>query len=310
MLPLLLFCLATRQDCPPVFAAAAAEARAPADLRAVLKTLGVGGLAPSAGGGDLAGQALAIPLPGLPAGAKQLELVVVPGSGSAPPVFMGKYEITQGQYAAVTGQNPSLFKKGPDYPVEQVTWEEAKEFCRRLTEALPDEFKARLVFRLPTDAEWSLAVGLPEEAGNTPREKDGKINNRFPWGTQWPPPKGAGNYGDLSARNKTPRRADFSPGTWPRTSGDDDGYAETAPVGSFQPNQHGQYDLGGNVWEWCEDGYDNDQAARVLRGASWNRKDRSRLLSSHRYYGYSGFRLDSYGFRVVLGASGAGAASK
>ncbi len=250
-----------------------------------------------AGGGDLAGKALVIPLPGLPAGAKPLELVMVPGRSGAPPVCMGKYEVTQGQYEAVTGQNPSKFKQGPDYPVEQVTWEEAKEFCRRLTAALPDELKARLGFRLPTDAEWSVAVGLPEEPGRTPKEKDGKIDNLFPWGAQWPPPKGAGNYRDQSARQKYPGR--------PIIEGYDDGYAETAPVGSFQPNQHGLYDLGGNVWEWCEDWYDNDKVYRVLRGASWRNYVRGILLASCRsYYGPGSRYYDGDGFRVVLGAGG------
>ncbi len=282
MLPLLLFCLAASQGRPPMFAAAT-DTHTSADLGTALKALGVGGLAASAGSRDLGGQALVIPLPGLPAGAKPLALVMVPGRGGAPPVCMGKYEVTQGQYEAVTGQNPSKFKQGPDYPVEQVTWEEAKEFCRRLTAALPDELKARLGFRLPTDAEWSVAVGLPEEPGRTPKEKDVKIDNLFPWGAQWPPPKGAGNY-DQSLQV--------------------DEFEYTSPVGSFAPNPHGLYDLGGNVWEWCEDWYDNDKAARVLRGASWGNFGRGRLLASSRDFSNPGNRRNHYGFRVVLGAGG------
>src|SRR5205085_2029645 len=57
-----------------------------------------------------------------------------------------------------------------------------------------------LVYRLPTDLEWSAAVGLPKESGATPEMRDGKIRNEFPWGKQWPPPNGAGNYADQSAR--------------------------------------------------------------------------------------------------------------
>ena len=58
------------------------------------------------------------------------------------------------------------------------------------------------VFRLPTDEEWSLAVGLEQEEGATPKEKDSKITGVYPWGTEWPPPDGAGNYADVATRRK------------------------------------------------------------------------------------------------------------
>ena len=195
-----------------------------------------------------AGKSVAIGLPGLTNGAKKPELVLVPGLGSVKAFFMGRYEVTQGQYEALLGKNPSNFKTGADYPVEQVSWDDAKEFCRRLTAGLPDKLKDQYTFRLPTDAEWSVAVGLPEESGATPKDKNAKIEDVYPWGTAWPPPSGAGNY---SSSLKV------------------DSFENSAPVGSFKPNQFGLYDLGGNVWEWCEDWYDSDQKYRVLRGASW-----------------------------------------
>jgi S1-C subfamily serine protease len=235
-------------------------------------------------------------LPGLPSGAKNLELALVPGRGSVKPFLMGRYEVTQGQYQALMGKNPSTYKTGADYPVETVSWEDAKEFCRRLTAGLPDNLKGKFVFRLPTDAEWSVAVGLPEESGSTPKDKDCKIKDVYPWGTAWPPPSGAGNYCDESTKGKYGSLI----------TGYNDGYVETAPVGSFKPNQFGLYDLGGNVWEWCEDWYDSDRIYRVLRGGSWFSGGNPAGLSSS----YRGDCLPDrrnyyrYGFRCVVGVVG------
>src|SRR4051812_34105076 len=67
------------------------------------------------------GKTVTIEIPGLLAAAKKLELVLVPGLGGVPPFFLGKYEVTQGQYEAVMHTNRSTFKNGPDYPVEQLS---------------------------------------------------------------------------------------------------------------------------------------------------------------------------------------------
>jgi hypothetical protein len=253
----------------------------------LILNFGGGGEEDGSGGGM--GKGFEFALPGLPSGAKKLALTLVPGRGRVQPFFMGKYEVTQGQYEAVMDTNPSYFKSGADYPVEQVSWDDAKEFCRRLTAGLPDNLKGKFAFRLPTDAEWSLAVGLPEERGSTPKEKEGGITNVYPWGTVWPPPSGAGNYCDESTKGKYGSLI----------TGYNDGYVETAPVGSFKPNQFGLYDLGGNVWEWCEDWYDTDQKYRVVRGASWRINYPGILLSSFRI-GTPDSRYDLIGFRCVL----------
>ena len=260
---------------------------------ATVLILNFGGGGEDDGSGGSTGKGFEFALPGLPSGAKKLELLLVPGRGSVKPFFMGKYEVTQGQYEALMDTNPIGFKTGADYPVEAASWDDAKEFCRRLTAGLPDKLKGKFVFRLPTDAEWSVAVGLSEESGSTPKDKSDKIKDVYPWGTAWPPPSGAGNYADQSLKQKYPN-------SYGVIEGYADGYVDTAPVGSFNPNQFGLYDLGGNVWEWCEDWYNPPtESSRVLRGGS---RCTIGFLSSYR----GGFtpdfrcRFDEYGFRVVL----------
>jgi formylglycine-generating enzyme required for sulfatase activity len=150
---------------------------------------------------------------------------------------------------------------------------------------------AKMSFRLPTDEEWSIAVGLPEEVEGTLKQKSNKIRNVYPWGTNWPPPNTAGNYSDASNRAKYAERMSYVPKL-------DDGFADTAPVGSFPPNKAGLYDMGGNVWEWCEDFVDEKKNIRVVRGAGWFTHSESQLLSAYR--GIPPTRNFASGFRVKL----------
>ena len=179
-------------------------------------------------------------------------------------------------------------------PVVNVSWDDARAFCEWLTkkERGAGRLRADQEYRLPTDAEWSVAVGLGREAGNTPKEKDEKTKDVYPWGRQWPPPSGAGNYADSTVKSK------FS--GWTVIDGYRDGYATTAPVGSFDANAFGLFDMGGNVWEWCEDFYDGQSGGRVLRGASWYNYGPGSLLSSCRVLIDPGDRIDVFGFRCVL----------
>src|SRR3989442_188178 len=79
------------------------------------------------------GESMVIDVPDLPADARKLEFVLVPGLGKLQPFLLGKYEVTQAQYESVMHTNPSTFRKGPNYPVEQTSWLDAKDFCAKLT---------------------------------------------------------------------------------------------------------------------------------------------------------------------------------
>ena len=154
---------------------------------------------------------------------------------TVPPFFMGKFEVTQAQWKAVASlpqverelkPDPSRFK-GDKLPVEQVSWYDAVEFCRRLSNYTGKEY------RLPSEAEWEYAC----RAGTTTPFHFGKTittdlaNYR---GTDW------------EYQNK------IYPGNYANEAKGE--YREkTTPVGSFLPNAFGLYDMHGNVWEWCED---------------------------------------------------------
>jgi formylglycine-generating enzyme required for sulfatase activity len=172
-----------------------------------------------------------------------------------------------------------------------VSWNDANQFCLWLTEK---EHRAGILapnqtYRLPTDLEWSAAVGLPPETGRTPESRDMDVPDVYPWGTEWPPPQGAGNY--------TGEETDSDVAI----KGYNDGFAWTSPVGSFNVNKFGLYDMGGNVWEWCEDWWNSEQKAKVLRGGSWyNGALKLSLLSSCRIHASADQGTDNYGFRVVV----------
>jgi eukaryotic-like serine/threonine-protein kinase len=171
------------------------------------------------------------------------------------------------------------------HPVVKVNWFDANAFCKWLTSKEHDEgvIEDRQFYRLPTDLEWSAAVGLPNEGSATPEARDGKIRNEFPWGKQWPPPVGAGNYPAAAGQRR----------------------GGTMPVGSFNPNARGIYDLGGNVWEWCLEGYKGNPVGvgrdwGVLRGGSWATSNRTEMQSSYRNVIDRNDRDVIYGFRCVL----------
>ena len=232
--------------------------------------------------------------------------VRVPGTEVKFPI----YETRVKDFAAFAATNPRLdgtnwnhalfhgvtpVSDEPDFPVVNVSWNDATNFCAWLAE---HEHKAGVIsdkelYRLPTDAEWSFAAGIGDrETGATPKEKGGKLVGVYPWGTEFPPPAGAGNFADAAALNY------FT--NWPHIEGYNDGFVTTAPVGSFRPNQFGIYDLAGNAAEWCMDYYDGSQKQRVLRGGAWINCGPRSLLSSYREHVGQGRFSVATGFRCVL----------
>jgi formylglycine-generating enzyme required for sulfatase activity len=183
---------------------------------------------------------------------------------------IGKYPVTQEQYQAVMGHNPSKFKNHPKNPVETVSWDDAQIFCRKLN------LKTGQKYRLPSEAEWEYAC----RAGTQTRYYFGNDEQQlreYAW------------YSKNSV-------------------------SKTHPVGQKKPNNWGLFDMNGNVWEWCEDGWHDNynkaptdgnswndnhsrSSARILRGGSWGvnsrncrSADRLKFITNDRYFN-RGFRL-------------------
>lgn len=226
-----------------------------------------------------------------------LGMKFVPVAGTR--IWMCIHETRKGDYAEYAKANPKVDQawKNPmvegipastddSHPVVSVSWGEAVAFCEWLSE------KEGRKYRLPTDREWSFAVGLTGEATDgTPESLNGKVGDEYPWGKTWPPPKGAGNYADESMKERFPKFAaiqDYS-----------DGFATTAPVMSFEPNKLGIYDLGGNVVEYCQEHFGSEKY-HVVRGASWYQESAASeaCLSSTR--GRASTRNTFRGFRCVM----------
>ncbi|HQR31927.1 MAG TPA: formylglycine-generating enzyme family protein [Blastocatellia bacterium] len=202
--------------------------------------------------------------------------------------YLSKFEITQAQWRAVAAlpkvnrelmSDPSSFKGG-NRPVEQVTWEDAVEFCERLSRATGRRY------RLPTEAEWEYAC----RAGTTWQFSLGETID-----TDWV------NYN----------------GKLPYAAAPKDMFRQqTLPVGSLGiANAFGLYDMHGNVWEWCLDSWrESDSAAslevyrqvrdegialRTLRGGAWN-SPAGECRSSARKQIQPTFRSSDVGFRVLV----------
>jgi prepilin-type processing-associated H-X9-DG protein len=168
------------------------------------------------------------------------------------PFYMARREVTQANYLQVMGTNSSfhtavdLKRDVSEFPVEQVTWFEADEFCQKLS-GVPEERRAGRKYRLPTEAEWEYAC---------------RAGSEEPY--SWSYERSRDDDSGEAAGIRPPLRL--------------------TPVGSYRPNRFGLFDLRGNVWEWCADWFDRDYYARspaadpqgpglgylkVVRGSDW-----------------------------------------
>ena len=190
--------------------------------------------------------------------------------------YMSIYTVTQEQWQAVLGNNPSGFKGEKNLPVEMVSWDDCQEFIKKLRE------KDKKPYRLPTEAEWEYCcragTTTPFFFGETISTEQANYNGDFIYGT-----------GKKGVYRK-----------------------KTMPVGSFSANAFGLFGMHGNVWQWCQDWYgeypqkdvvdpqgpDAGQY-RVLRGGSWlNYPVHCRSAFRHGYV--PGHRNSSLGFRLCF----------
>ena len=200
------------------------------------------------------------------------------------PFFMGKYPITQSQYEVIMGKNPSRFQ-GKNRPVERVSWEQALEFCEKLSKLTGKKYS------LPSEAQWEYVARA---------------------GTRTPFYFGETITSDLANYDGNYTYAEESKGEYRK---------ETTNVGIFPPNAFGLYDIHGNVWEWCQDIWhdnyqeapddgsawlavnregkrnENDTRKTLYRGGSWgNNPNNCRV--SYRTYNVRSDIGSNFGFRV------------
>ena len=211
--------------------------------------------------------------------------------------YMGRYEVTQGEYLAVMGNNPSYFTGDLNRPVEKVNWPDAVAYCAALTarERSAGRLPAGYVYRLPTEAQWEYAC----RAGTTTPFHYGAALSyqmaNFYGGCEYPPCGGDSFCCDNPSGTNL---------------------ARTTAVGSYAPNAWGLYDMHGNVWEWCSDWYSASLpgasvtdpqgpatgSRRVIRSGSWYNYS-TYCRSAYRYEGFPTGRSNLQGFRVVLAQS-------
>ena len=196
------------------------------------------------------------------------------------PFYCGKFEVTQGQWQAVMGSNPSRFTSaGSDAPVEQVSWDDCQIFCRKLCTL---EGVSVGTYGLLTEAQWEYACRAGTSApfcyGNDLGSSMANFDGDFPFGTG---------------------RKGVERGT-------------TIAVGQFRPNAWGLYDMHGNVYEWCQDWYGEEYLSgngtdpegpgqgspRVGRGGSWN-INAGRCRSANRCWSSPDYRFSCLGFRLL-----------
>ena len=178
--------------------------------------------------------------------------------------YMDIHEVTVGQFKQFVNQSGYNYKWWDDVALLSPTDDHPMTIVKWTAATAYAVWAGK---RLPTEAEWEYAA------------RGGLDGKRYPWGD------------DLSLAT------DYA--NFKGTGGKDKWDTQTAPVGSFLPNKYNLYDMVGNVYEWCQDWYSNEQKYRVLRGGSWNLSTLFLHVTSRINYVPS-FRHSYLGFRCVL----------
>lgn len=192
-------------------------------------------------------------------------------------IFVGKYEVSNQEYRCFrpdhsSGAHESMSLDGDNQPVVNVSWNDARSFCEWLTRNFGTSADGKLHFRLPTEKEWEVYAACG-------------VNSEFPWG-EWPPPKYLNYYGREN-RGPNQKLENY------------DGYCVSCPVNKSGENEWGLFGVGGNVWEWCQDTDDPQEATHVLKGGSWADCAPLFLRTSRRSAYAAGYKYVNLGFRVV-----------
>ena len=201
-------------------------------------------------------------------------------------MWVGKFEVTNDQYNRFDLSHASQAYYGhifnePDQPVVWVSWEDANNYCEWLTRTFSHQIPGGYIFRLPTEKEWQAFASCGDR-------------RRYPWGDTWPPPD-TFNYRGKEGVGLLYRLFQHEP----YISGHNDGFIVTCPVKQSGGNAWGLFGVGGNVWEWCQDWFDDQQITRSLRGASWNNDEPDIIAVTNRSDAYPVRSNSMIGFRVV-----------
>ena len=207
------------------------------------------------------------------------------------PFYLGIHPVTQKEWKAVMGNNPSHFK-GDDLPVEQVSWNDVQEFIKNLNKK-----ENTNKYRLPSEAEWEYAARAGTKSRYFFGDDDSELGE-YAW------------YAENSG-SRPPKKGDYF-GYDQKDWTENKWNGKTHPVGQKKPNKWGLYDMHGNVWEWVQDVYhdnykgapddgsawEGDGSDRVARGGGWYGSARN-CRSANRNGGDPGDRRGVLGFRLL-----------
>ncbi len=193
-------------------------------------------------------------------------------------LYVGQYEISNQIYRRFhpehdSGRYQDLDLNQDNQPVVNVSWNEAQQFCRWLTENHGVSAAGQYRFRLPTEMEWETFAS------------SGRATE-YPWGPDWPPPKKWNYFG-----RENPEQA--------QKLDRDDTFRVSCPVAESGKNAWNLFGVGGNVWEWCADPLEPASKSRVFKGASWSDCHPYFLKLSRRSSNAADSRYVNRGFRIV-----------